>query len=230
MEKLILRLLFVPVTLFFVFQLFAQFGKSLNDLIYNLTEDSYEIFLRFDTRDKVVFWISLSWIIMHIFFEIYAYYSKNFRFKRTLTNLRYAPIAVFFISLFVVPIYDLGMIAYSRHQIRNYIFSDSQTTEKPDLRLHNDYRHWCGNGAMGRYKDLYFDTAIEGIDSEDPKVRVRSMLLADDVLDWLNERESEKLDKILIKSCKDPDTEVKRISEDFLHWRESDCATFLLSK
>ncbi len=83
-QKIIARILFVLVTGIFVFLLFTQFGKSLNDVIYSLTEDYYLIFLRFDTRDKVIFWVCVSWIIAHIIFEIIAYLSKNFRYKRLL--------------------------------------------------------------------------------------------------------------------------------------------------
>ncbi len=108
--KLIARLLLVPITGFFAFPLFTQFGNSLNDVFYALTEDNYELFLRFDTRETVIFWITAIWIITHFVFEITAHFSKNFRYKRLLTNLRYAPIAIVIISGFAVVAFDAGMI------------------------------------------------------------------------------------------------------------------------
>lgn len=186
MEKLIARILFVPLTGIFVFLLSTQFGNSLNDVIYNLTENYYLIFLKFDTREKVIFWVSVSWIITHIIFEITAYLSKNFTYKRLLTNLRYAPIAILVVSGIVVLTYDAGMIAYSKQQIRNYIFNDSQLIVKSDFRLHNNYRHWCGNGASAYENYLYFDVASEGINNENPYVRARSLLMTEEVRDWIN--------------------------------------------
>lgn len=229
-EKLIARILFIPATGFFVFLLFNHLGKPLNDVIYNLTEDNYSIFLRFDSLAHVVFWVSIIWILLHFTFEITAYLSENFPFKRLLTNLRYAPIAIFIFSGFIIPIYDAGMIAYSKWQIKNYVFSSSQSIEEPVIKLHNDYRHWCGNGAMGRRKDLYFETAIEGIESENPKTRIRSWLMAYDVWDFFNGSKSERLDVILKKGCNDSDSNIRNIAENFLKWRQSDCQKFLLSK
>ncbi len=118
--------------------------------------------------------------------EITAYLSKNFTYKRLLTNLRYAPIAILVVSGIVVLTYDAGMIAYSKQQIRNYIFNDSQLIVKSDFRLHNNYRHWCGNGASAYENYLYFDVASEGINNENPYVRARSLLMTEEVRDWIN--------------------------------------------
>jgi len=229
MEKLIARIFFIPITGFFVFLLFTQFGKSLNDIIYNLTEDNYLIFLRFDTRDKVVFGISTGWIIAHIIVEISAYFSKNFRFKRLLTNLRYAPIAIFIFSGFIVPIYDAGMIEYSKRQIRNYIYSASPTIEKPNFRLHNNYRHWCGNGASAQENYLYFNAASEGINNENPSIRARSLLMSADVQDWLNGGDK-RFNVFLAKSCRDADRIVWSAAENYLNDRNLSCQKYLLSK
>lgn len=227
--NLIARLLFVPVTGVFAFLLFTQLGNSLNSLIYNLTENYYLIFLRFDTREKVIFWISAGWIISHVCFEIIAYFSKNFRYKRLLTNLRYAPIAVFIISVIVVPIYDAGMISYSRQQIRNYLYDDSQVINEPQIRLQNDYRHWCGNGASARENYLYFDTASEGIDNTNPYVRARSLVMTREVQDWLNGGDK-RFDNFLANSCLDSDAIVRDAAEELLNKSEWSCEKFLLKK
>ena len=227
--NLIARLLFVPVTGVFTFLLFTQFGNSLNSIIYNLTEDYYLIFLRFDTREEVIFWVSAGWIISHICFEIIAYFSKNFGYKKLLTNLRYAPIAVFIIFVFVVPIYDVGMITYSRQQIRNYLYDDSQVITEPQIRLHNDYRHWCGNGVSARENYLYFDTASEGIDNTKPYVRARSLVMTREVQDWLNGGDK-RFDNFLANSCLDPDAIVRDTAEELLNKSESRCENYLLKR
>ena len=229
-EKLIGRMLFVPITGIFTFLLFSNFGQSLNNVIYNLTENwHYHIFLKFDTREKVVFWASAILITAHFIFEVAAYFSKNFRFKRLLTNLRYAPIAILSFSLLIIPIYDAGMIAYSKRQIRSYVFSDSQTIEKPDFRLFNNYRHWCGNGAISWENYLYFDTAAEGINDKNPYVRSRSLLMSSEVNNFFNGGD-ERFDNFLANSCRDSDQIVRDVAESYLNGWDSTCKEFLLEK
>jgi hypothetical protein len=229
MEKIIARLLFVPITGFFAFLLFTQFGKSLNDLIYNLTEDNYLIFLRFDTRDTVIFWITVSWIIAHIIFEIVAHLYKDFKCKRLLAHLRYSPITILVVSVFAIQAYDVGMITYSKQQIRNYIYDDAQLIIEPDIILHNNYRHWCGNGASAQENYLYFDTASEGMNNTNPYVRARSLLMADEVQDWINGGDK-RFDNYLANSCRDSDTIVQNVAEGLLNKSESSCEKSLLKR
>lgn len=229
-EILVLRILFVPISGFFAFQLLTHFGKSLNDLIYNFTEDYYLIFLRFDTREKVVLSVTLIWMIAHLSFEIIAYCSDHFRFKRLLTNLRYAPIVVLFLSMFIIPAYDSGRIAYSKWQIRNYVFSYSDFIEEPRLYLHNDYRHWCGNGFIANESYLYFKTAAEGLNDENPHVRARALLMTERVADtFINGTDRVRFNEILQKSCLDSDSTVRRTAQEILLDRETDCPRILAS-
>jgi hypothetical protein len=207
--------------------LFTQFGDSLNNVIYNLTEDSYPIFLRFDTREQVIFGVSVGWIITHIICEIAAYLSKNFGYKRLLTNLRYAPIVILVFSGIVVLSYDVGMIAYSKQQVRNYIFSDSNSIAEPDFRLHNNYRHWCGNGAIAYENYLYFDAASEGINNTNPYIRARSLLMTREVGNWLNGGDK-KFDNFLANSCRDSNIIVQNVAESILSKSQSSCQEFLL--
>lgn len=229
MEKLIARLLFVPLTGIFVFLLFTQFGNSLNDVIYNLTEDYYSIFLKFDTREKVFFWVSVSWITTHIIFEITTHFSKNFRYKRLLTNLRYAPIAILVFSGIVVSIYEAGMLARSKQQIRSYIFDDTQFIVKPDFRLYNNYRGWCGNGASAYENYLYFDAASEGVNNVNPNIRARSLLMTEEVRDSINGGDK-RFDNFLANACRDSDAIVQNVAEDVLSKSESSCQKFLIPR
>jgi hypothetical protein len=188
-QKLFLRILFVPVSGLFVLQLFSLFGRALNDIFYSLTTDSnYRVFLRYETRERIILWFSLFWIIALFALEIFAAFSSGFRFRRLLTNLRYAPSMVLIFSTAIVIFFDLGMIEFSKRQIRNYVYSDSGAIEKPDFRPHVDYRGWCGNGYTARESDLYFDVAAEGISAENPKVRARSFLMTLEVRDFLKRR------------------------------------------
>lgn len=227
--KLTLRILFIPVNGFFVLQLFSLFGRSLNSLVYNLTEDSkFHIFLRYDTRDFVILWFSVFWIVSLFILEICAAFLKNFKFRRLLTNLRYAPFFSLLFSTVIVIAFDLGMIEYSKHQIRNYVFSNSDSIEKSDFKPHVDYRGWCGNGYTARESDLYFDVASEGLTAENPKVRARALLMTLEVRDFLNGADFAKLDEVLKKICQDSDFEVRNLAEKYLE--KSGCEKYLSSK
>lgn len=227
--KLIARLLFVPVSGLFAFLLFAHFGKSLIQLMYALTKDDYELFLRFDTREEIVFWISAGWIASYAALEVTAHFSAQFKYKRLLTNFRYAPVAILLISGFVTIIYDAGMISYSKGQIRNYVFSGSQSIAEPDFLLYNNYRGWCGNGFSAWENYLYFDTASEGLKDADPYVRARSLLMAREVQDWLNGGD-ERFDNFLANACSDSDNVVKDAAENLLNKSQSSCRKYLLSR
>ena len=230
MKKLLLRLFFVPFNAIFIFWLFTNFGKSLNDIIYNLTEDNYNFFLRFDTRAEVVFGASVSWITAHIIFEIISHFSKNFRFKRLLTNLRYAPIAIILLSGFIIPIYDVGMIAYSKHQIRNYIFSNAQSIEKPDLNLHSNYRGWCGNGYFANQSYLYYETASEEINNKNPNIRARALFATNSIADIFNGTDRQRFSVVLSKGCQDSSEIVRAIAENILNDRNENCQNFTVFK
>jgi hypothetical protein len=229
-EILCLRIFLIPVTGFFVFQLFSVFVKSLNDVVYYSTlKTDYHLFLRFDTRETVVLGLSLFWILTLLLFEIVAAFRENFKYSRLLTNLRYAPIAVLFFSPIVVLVFDFAMIEYSKRQIRNYLYSASQAVEKPAITLHNNYRHWCGNGASAQENYLYFETASEGFDNENPIVRARSLLAAAEVRDWLNGGD-ERFDDFLAKSCRDRENIVRVTAENYLIGSDSSCEKILSTK
>lgn len=229
-EKLALRILFIPVSGFFSLQLFALFGNSLNALIYNLTEKTGDpLYLSFETREKVILWFSLFWIGSLFFLELSTAFRKNFKFRWLLTNLRYAPVVILFFSTAVVMIFDLGMIEYSKWQIRNYLFSDSQIIEKPEISLHNNYRHWCGNGFSARENYLYFETASAGFNDENPFVRSRSLLMAARVQDWLNGGDR-RFANFLVKSCQDSDETVRATVERYLNAENSGCQKLLSKK
>lgn len=227
--KFIARLFFIFISGFFAFHLFTQFGNSLNNIIYDLTENYYHIYLRFDTRETVIFYFFIFWLAAYFVLEFSAFFSKGFKFKRLLTNFRYAPIAAFISSIFIIAAFDLTMIEYSKWEIRNYIYSSSQNVEKPDFKLFNNYRHWCGNGAVAQENYLYFDTAAEGINDENPYVRSRSLLMAADVQNWLNGGDV-RFDRFIEQSCQDSNQIVRKTVESLLKDSTKSCENLISSK
>lgn len=226
-EKTIAYLLLVPLTGFCAYLLFDQISASLNNIVYSLVEDDAPGFLKFETRRKVVFGITTMWIVAQIIFEIAAYFSIDLKYKRLITNLRYAPIAILFISWFSIPIFDNVIIFYSKYQIRNYIFYNSQFIVEPDIRLYSDYRHWCGNGVSAHENYLYFNTASEGINNPNPYARARSLLMMSKVRDSINGGDK-RFDLHLANSCRDSDAIVRKTAEKLLNKRESGCEEYLL--
>ncbi|MEZ5428508.1 MAG: hypothetical protein R2747_19715 [Pyrinomonadaceae bacterium] len=226
-EKLIARLLFVPVNGLFTVLLFPPLGNSINNVLYRLTGSNFQFFLRVDTRKTVVFWLIIGWISAHLAFELGNFLFRNFKFQRTLKHLRYSSMAIFILSASMVPAFDQAMIAYSKMQIRNYVFSNSGSVEKPDQILYNDYRHWCGNGAIAREEDLYLGTALEGVDSQKPEIRARSLLMAFMVRDWINGSKPKIMQQALAKTCQDADLMVRDLAENYLNSRSSNCRELL---
>lgn len=134
---------------------------------------------------------------------------------RVLTHLRYGPIAVFAFYIATVIAFDFAMTQYSRWQIISYVYSDAPVTEMPSFRLHNDYRHWCGNGAVAREYELYGDTAAAFIDSSDPATRARALKASMFVYDWLNDPKTGPAIEALKKATADPDAMVRDIAEEY---------------
>ena len=131
---------------------------------------------------------------------------------RILTHLRYGPIAVFVFYFVLVIAFDFALIQYSRWKIISYVHSDAPVTEMPSLRLHNNYRHWCWNGAVAQEYGLYGDTAAAFIDSSDPATRARALQASMFVYDWLNHPGDGPAIEALRKAVADPDPMVRDIA------------------
>jgi hypothetical protein len=99
--------------------------------------------------------------------------------RRLLTHLRFGPIVILFVALTTVVAYDQFMIFRSRQLIRDYVYNSETVDYVPeDLRLNTNYRGWCGNGYFEAIAETYIDTAMEGFESEDPSVRLRSLKMS----------------------------------------------------
>jgi hypothetical protein len=124
----------------------------------------------------VAFWLAfvLVWAITYATLETLSLW-QWMPLPRTLTNLRYAPLAITFFSLTFIAIYDVALVQYSRHQIRAYIYGNTPPNQDVRLDLHNTDRGFCGNGRMATLHWLYADTAAEGFSSSDGAVRARAL-------------------------------------------------------
>ncbi|HKR23297.1 MAG TPA: hypothetical protein VJS17_11910 [Pyrinomonadaceae bacterium] len=131
---------------------------------------------------------------------------------KILTHLRYGPVAVFAFYMVTILAFDFAMIQYSRWKIISYVYSDAPVTEMPEFRLHNNYRHWCGNGAAAQEYALYGDTAAAYIDSGDPATRARALQASMFVYDWLNHPGYGPAIEALKKATADPDPMVRDIA------------------
>ncbi|HEX8196076.1 MAG TPA: hypothetical protein VF571_07810 [Pyrinomonadaceae bacterium] len=169
-----------------------------------------------------IFWLVFLavWLIGLAALESIWLWRKRNLFPRLLTHLRYAPFFVFLFSILAVSAFDQGMILYSKHQIRQYVYGNLSPEEKPDFKLHNDYRGWCGNGYLAREYGLYNEVAAEGFESSDAQVRARSLQASIEVYDWMNGVYDGAFPSLIKRAQDDADTLVRKIAEEF---REQRC-------
>jgi hypothetical protein len=135
---------------------------------------------------------------------------------KLLTHLRYGPIAILVFSVVTIIATDLFLIQYSKWQLVRWIHSDAAVTETPPFRLHNNYRHWCGNGMSANEYDLYGATPAAYIDDPDPAVRARALQASMYVYDWLNNPYDGPSITALRKASADSDPTVSYIAAQ---WR-----------
>ena len=181
-----LRLLWIPISSLILFRLLSTAAGELNSIAHSLTEDNFNLWLRYSEIELVVVTGVLIFALFHLGFEIAALVGESYGGRRLLSHFRFGPLAGFAVFLITVPIFDLVMIEISRYQIRSYVYRSGDSVSKPVIELHTNYRHWCGNGASANRESLYFNTAAEGIADDDPYVRARSLLATADVRDFFN--------------------------------------------
>lgn len=85
----------------------------------------------------------------------------------------------------------------------------------PEFDLHNNYRHWCGNGAAAQEYELYGDTPAAYIDGSDPATRARALQASMFVYDWLNHPRTGPAVEAVKKATADPDPMVRAIAEKY---------------
>ena len=155
------------------------------------------------------------WIALWAFLELRTFRRRPSPAPKILTHLRYGPIAIFVFSMIAILATDFALIRYSRWQIVWYIHSDAPVTERPSFRLHNDYRHWCGNGMAANEYALYGDTPAAYIDDADPATRARALRASMYVYDWINNSNDGPSIAALKKASVDPDPTVRDLAASY---------------
>jgi len=161
---------------------------------------------------KVV--VASFWVSVWVCLEIMAYRQSQRQRPRLLTHLRYGPIAILVLSLATLILFDMMMIQYSRWQIVNYIHSNAPPEEIPSFNLHNNYRHWCGNGASASEYAHYGATPAAQFGDEDPAVRARALQASIYVYDWMNNPRNGPTVDVLRKALNDQDLLVRKIAAE----------------
>lgn len=221
--NIILRFLWMPVSITALLSITGLFVRGLNDLVYSLTSEGNEFFLDFRGVRFVALTILACFSAVYLIAEIVSIFGTSQRLSRLLFHLRFGPGAVLILSSLITLACDAALIEVSKYQIRQYVFNSGQSTEPPQIKLFNNYRSWCGNGFSAWENYLYFDTASAGMTDEDPHVRARSLLMAAEVRDFLNGGDP-RFREYLRSACDDDDTIVYQTAESYLRGSKSSCS------
>src|SRR5262249_3927956 len=137
----------------------------------NLETGNYKVLTSFWKLSKELwlFWFC-SWIAIWILFEIISQYRKRKSLQSLLLHFRFGPLASFLLFIPILFVNDFILIQYSKIQITQYVFSNADPQQKPNLILHNDYRGFCGNAYDEHNYWLYGEVAAKGFENPDPKV------------------------------------------------------------
>ena len=155
------------------------------------------------------------WIAAWALLEIMARRRSERQRPRLLTHLRYGPIAVLLLSFAAIIVSDMMLIQYSRLQIVRYIHGDAPPQERASFDLHNNYRHWCGNGVAANEYALYGATPAAYFDDQNPAVRARALQASIYVYDWINHPGDGPSIDVLRKAANDPDPLVRKIAAEY---------------
>lgn len=164
-----------------------------------------------------IFWqlnftnLFLLWLTAWISVEIAAICSGG-RSYRLLRHLRYGPLTTFLFFSVSVLTYDQAMIVYSKWQIRQYVYAAGPDALPPRLKLHTDYRGWCGNGFFASIYSEYGPIAAEGFESSDPAVRARSLRASYEVYDSINGSMDGPFPDLVRRANRDLDPSVRMIA------------------
>jgi hypothetical protein len=157
----------------------------------------------------------LLWIAAWLFLELRSRKHSGRPTPKLLTHLRYGPLAVLILSFAAIISFDMLLIQYSRWQIVGYIHSNASPQERPSFKLHNNYRHWCGNGMAANKYELYGSTPAAYIDDPDPKTRARALQASMYVYDWINLPGDGPSMSVVRKAAGDPDPMVRELAATF---------------
>lgn len=228
MDRILRSFVLIPVLAVFLIIFSNQLERSLISTLYYFVGYEAELQTPINLIRTGLAIGTILWIPVLIGLEIGAHFRKSLRRSRVLIHFRYAPICVSIFSIAVILIADAGLIEYSKLQLRAYVFDRNAEVTAPDIKLHSDYRGWCGNGYSPNISYHYLQTAEEGLDDNRPEVRARSLLVTYEAADLFNGTDREHFDGILSKACQDQSSIVRAAANEILVRNESDCTEFRL--
>lgn len=175
--------------------------------------DCYSSYLAWGLLWKAV--VGSLWVTAWASLEILVGKRPERPRPRFLAHLAYGPAAVLLFSVSSIIFTDVMLIQYSRWQIIRYIHSNVPPDQHPTLDLHNNYRHWCGNGYAAQEYELYGATPAPYFNDSDPAVRVRALRASMYVYDWVNQPADGPSLNVLRKAIDDPDPLVRKVAAEF---------------
>ena len=169
------------------------------------------------------FWLVFLgvWVIALVALETIWLWRRSKPFPRTLTHLRYAPLAIFLFFITITMVFNAAMVQYSKYQIRAYVYGDTPPEQEVTLDLHNTDRGWCVNGRLATQYWLYGNTAAEGFSSSDPAVRARSLRASFQVSYSSNGVDEGPFPQIIKRAAQDGDPLVRDLAAKYLEKREA---------
>jgi len=176
-------------------------------------EEEHAWYAKLATGFKVL--AGCLWLAAWALLELAACRRSGRQRPRLLTHLRYGPAAVLVLSFAAILASDALLIQRSRWQIVRYIHGDAPPRERPSFDLHNNYRHWCGNGYVAQEYYLYGATPAAHFDHPDPAVRARALHASISVYDGLNNPGTGPSIEVLRKAANDPDPLVRGIAAEY---------------
>ena len=197
--------LYMPNPVYLLYPLLRSLGASSDE----------EWYWYYDLAFKVRVITAVLWMLTWALLELRNVTRAGRPTPKLLTHLRYGPIAILIFSVATIVASDFLLIQYSRWQLVRWIHSDAPVTEKLSLKLHNNYRGWCGNGFSANEYDLYGDTAAAYIDDADPAIRARALQASMYVYDWLNHPHDGPSIVALKKATTDADPMVRDIAAEY---------------
>ena len=197
--------LYLPIPPYLLFRLAHYWGED--DMMLGLW---YQ-----DLAFNISIIAASLWMLTWAFLELRSARRVGQPTPKLLTHLRYGPIAILVFSIVTIIAFDFLEIQYSKWQLVSWIHSDAAVTETPPFRLHNNYRHWCGNGMSANRYDLYGATPAAYIDDPDPAIRARALQASMYVYDWLNNPYDGPSIEALRKASADSDPTVSYIAAKY---------------
>jgi hypothetical protein len=125
-----------------------------------------------------------SWLLAYAICEFAMRYKSDFCRANFLNHLRYGPLVAFAVFMLLAPVAEWEAIEKSKWKIRDYIENGSTSTGEPYQRLYVKGLSGYQNEFDSPEYKSYAETAAEGLQSDNPMVRVRALKMSSRLYDW----------------------------------------------